>query len=226
MAVWIIIALWGFYRGAMRTVISISIIIISIAAAVYVSPRVNELLASSRTVSEYAAEQADTFVEARIDSLSNGSSDLRWTQYLPLPSGVRDVIAEGDPAVIGALLGTDSVKSYLGELVAGFLIRVVSIVATFLLAYLAMFVVRLIFNSIAEAPYISGLNHVAGLFLGVAKGAVIIWIVFALLRVSSMVKGPGTGLLAQIRESDLLTIMYAYNPVFTILPRLLGLIHV
>ena len=222
MAVWTIIALWGFYRGAMRTVISISILIISIAASVFISPRVNDMLMSSETVNAMAMQRSEKFVDARIGSLEDGSSDLGWAEYLPLPEGVRDVVREGDTEVVSLLLRTDTVKTYLAELISGFLIRIFSIIVTFILAYLIMCIVRIILAAISEAPVISGLNHFAGLILGVVKGAVIIWIFFALLRLSYIVGGSESVLLDQVRESEVLEMMYTYNPVFTILPRVLG----
>ena len=76
MAVWSIIALWGFYRGAMRTVISISILIISIAASVFLSPRVSDMLASSKTVNSMTMQRSEKFVDARIRSLEDGDGDL------------------------------------------------------------------------------------------------------------------------------------------------------
>ena len=222
MAVWTIIALWGFYRGAMRTVISISILIISIAAAVFVSPKVNDMFTSSKPVNAMAMQRSEKFVEARIRNLEDGSGDLDWAEYLPLPEGVRDVVREGDPAVVGLLLRTETVKTYLSELISGFLIRILSIIVTFIVTYLLMCIVRIILAAVSEAPVISGLNHFAGLILGVIKGAVIIWILFALLRLSYIVGGTESALLGEVRESEVLTIMYAYNPVFTILPRVLG----
>ena len=222
MAVWTIIALWGFYRGAMRTVISISILIISIAAAVFVSPKVNDMFTSSKTVNAMAMQRSEKFVEARIRNLEDGSGDLDWAEYLPLPEGVRDVVREGDPAVVGLLLRTETVKTYLSELISGFLIRILSIIVTFIVTYLLMCIVRIILAAVSEAPVISGLNHFAGLILGVIKGAVIIWILFALLRLSYIVGGTESALLGEVRESEVLSIMYAYNPVFTILPRVLG----
>lgn len=224
MAVWTIIALWGFYRGAMRTVISISILIISIAASVFISPRVNDMLMSSKTVYTMAMQRSEKFVDARIRSLENGSGDLGWAEYLPLPEGVKDVVREGDPAVVGLLLQTDTVKTYLAELLSGFLIRILSIIVTFIVAYLIMCVVRIILTVVSEAPVISGLNRFAGLILGVVKGTVIIWILFALLRLSYIVGGDESSLLEQVRESEILSIMYTYNPVFTVLPRVLGLL--
>ncbi len=222
MAVWTIIALWGFYRGAMRTVISISILIISIAAAVFVSPKVNDMFTSSKTVNAMAMQRSEKFVEARIRNLEDGSGDLDWAEYLPLPEGVRDVVREGDPAVVGLLLRTETVKTYLSELISGFLIRILSIIVTFIVTYLLMCIVRIILAAVSEAPVISGLNHFAGLILGVIKGAVIIWILFALLRLSYIVGGTESALLGEVRESEVLSVMYAYNPVFTILPRVLG----
>ena len=222
MAVWTIIALWGFYRGAMRTVISISILIISIAAAVFVSPKVNDMFTSSKTVNAMAMQRSEKFVEARIRNLQDGSGDLDWAEYLPLPEAVRDVVREGDPAVVGLLLRTETVKTYLSELISGFLIRILSIIVTFIVTYLLMCIVRIILAAVSEAPVISGLNHFAGLILGVIKGAVIIWILFALLRLSYIVGGTESALLGEVRESEVLSIMYAYNPVFTILPRVLG----
>ena len=224
MAVWTIIALWGFYRGAMRTVISISILIISIAASVFISPRVNDMLMSSKTVNTMAMQRSEKFVDARIRSLENGNGDLGWAEYLPLPEGVKDVVREGDPAVVGLLLQTDTVKTYLAELLSGFLIRILSIIVTFVVTYLIMCVVRIVLAVVSEAPVISGLNRFAGLILGVVKGAVIIWILFALLRLSYIVGGDESSLLAQVRESEILSIMYTYNPVFTVLPRVLGLL--
>ena len=224
MAVWTIIALWGFYRGAMRTVISISILIISIAASVFISPRVNDMLVSSKTVNSLAMQRSEKFVEARITSLEDGNGDLGWAEYLPLPEGVRDVVREGDPAVVGMLLRTDSVKTYLAELISGFLIRILSVIVTFIVAYLLMCIVRIILAIVSEAPIISGLNHFAGLILGVVKGAVIIWILFALLRLSYIVGGTESALLGQVQDSEVLSLMYTYNPVFTILPRVLGLL--
>ena len=224
MAVWSIIALWGFYRGAMRTVISISILIISIAASVFISPRVNDMLMSSKTVNTMAMQRSEKFVDARIRSLENGNGDLGWAEYLPLPEGVKDVVREGDPAVVGLLLQTDTVKTYLAELLSGFLIRILSIIVTFVVTYLIMCVVRIVLAVVSEAPVISGLNRFAGLILGVVKGAVIIWILFALLRLSYIVGGDESSLLAQVRESEILSIMYTYNPVFTVLPRVLGLL--
>ena len=224
MAVWTIIALWGFYRGAMRTVISISILIISIAASVFISPRVNDLFMSSKTINNVAMQRSEKFVDARIRSLENGSGDLGWAEYLPLPEGVRDVVREGDPAVVGMLLQTDTVRIYLSELLSGFLIRLLAVIVTFIVTYLVMCIVRIILTLVSEAPVISGFNHLAGLILGVVKGAVIIWILFALLRLSYIVGGAESSLLGEVQESEVLSVMYTYNPVFTMLPRVLGLL--
>ena len=171
-----------------------------------------------------AMQRSEKFVDARIRSLENGNGDLGWAEYLPLPEGVKDVVREGDPAVVGLLLQTDTVKTYLAELLSGFLIRILSIIVTFVVTYLIMCVVRIVLAVVSEAPVISGLNRFAGLILGVVKGAVIIWILFALLRLSYIVGGDESSLLAQVRESEILSIMYTYNPVFTVLPRVLGLL--
>ena len=109
-------------------------------------------------------------------------------------------------------MGVEQFAEYITACLADMAIHVVCSVLIFILSYVLIRFLIYWLDLIARLPIICGLNQLAGAFLGLAQGLLILWIAGIVLK---FFEAAPIGLILeqQIRASSWLSFLYQYNPL-------------
>ena len=218
---WSVTALWAGFRGMIRTVLSFLVIILTIVVTYVGTPAVYQSLYGSANVRTSITQNSGVIIDNLAESIASGNDSSGWLEVLPLPEEAQQIIALGDKDMIAQVIRSETVKQYLTAELANFIIRVISAVATALVTFIVLTVIRFVLLRMADLPGVSALDHFLGFLIGLIKGIVVIWIVLFVIRLISLT-GNGTVLMDQIRDSEVLTVLDEYNMFRTIIMSLMA----
>lgn len=136
----------------------------------------------------------------------------------PLPQFLKDQLLENNNSTIYEELGVQSFPRYVAAYISRLVLQLISFLVTFLLAIIIVKALMFAVNIIGELPVLGILNHIAGGFLGLVLGLVIIWIGFLVMTLAYATE-PGAACFEMMQKSTLLRFLYETNPL---LIRLLG----
>ena len=110
------------------------------------------------------------------------------------------------------MLTRDPIKSTLAIQLANIITRILATILTAVSVFIILTIIRFIMLRIADLPGISALDHLLGFMIGLIKGIVVIWIGLLIIRLVALT-GNGTGLVRQVNESEILSVLDSYNMV-------------
>ena len=94
--------------------------------------------------------------------------------------------------------------------------RVISFVLVLLIAVISFHLLSVVLKVVEKLPLIGGINRLLGLFAGLVKGILFIWLAFAIIAMAGTTD-IGIALISYIYESPLLIWVYENNFVLTLL---------
>ena len=185
---WIIVAvigasvLYGLYRGLMQSVLSLICFAVSLFLAFSFSPRLAEVLAGQTDLKAALTGYTDAFVRVGDAALAAqpvsgvdaaGADTILKAVNLPEPLSrlLRNGLLRGGEGTVN-----DTVKS---TIVSG-ATKVIAFILTFFAAYLALLLVLGLVRRVLRFPVLRQLDHLAGGLFGLARGALIIWVLMLL----------------------------------------------
>lgn len=129
-----------------------------------------------------------------------------------MPQFIKDMLIENNNSEFYNILGVEQFAEYITACLADMAIHVVCSVLIFILSYVLIRFLIYWLDLIARLPIICGLNQLAGAFLGLAQGFLILWIAGIVLK---FFEAAPIGLILeqQIRASSWLSFLYQYNPL-------------
>ncbi len=196
----------AFRRGFIRTLFSMIFFILVLATTAWVSPMVTNVLEESENVSAYVKEQSDRLVEEQ--AASYGSID--------------DAESSADLAlaIVGSALQINGVKTIASEEIGDLILKMLGLVATFILSVLFWWLIEFVLNRVARIGFLSPVNRILGLFLGFVKGLFVVWIAFGVIYVLQFT-ATGKDLLTQIEMSPVLSAINQANFLMSYIPNIL-----
>ena len=131
---------------------------------------------------------------------------------LKLPQSVKEMLIENNNSEFYDILGVEQFTEYITACLADMVIHAVCSVFIFVFSYVLIRILIHWLDLIARLPIICGLNQLAGAFLGLAQGLLILWIAGMVLK---FFEAAPIGLILeqQIRASSWLSFLYQYNPL-------------
>ena len=193
--------LYGHHRGFLRQCVSVGALVLTICLVKIVTPSVTEFIESNPQIHSRAAEIILTISgwnESGKDNIQAPASQRTVIEGLKLPQFIKDMLIENNNSEFYNILGVA--------------IHVVCSVLIFILSYVLIRFLIYWLDLIARLPIICGLNQLAGAFLGLAQGLLILWIAGIVLK---FFEAAPIGLILeqQIRASSWLSFLYQYNPL-------------
>ena len=201
LAYWALAALWAGFRGMIRTVLAFLVIVLTVFVTYTATPVVYQSLHGSANVNNYLQKQ-----------IASGTDSTGWLDILPLPEEAQQIISLGDNSLIAEMLTRDPIKSTLAIQLANIITRIFATILTAVSVFIILTIIRFILLRIADLPGISALDHLLGFIIGLIKGIVVIWIGLLIIRLVALT-GNGTGLVRQVNESEILSVLDSYNMV-------------
>ncbi len=218
----------GYRKGFIRIALSMLALIATIVAVSVLSPYVSKFLNENTTIHSRIQEKAGDFItealEGKIDESVAAESEKRENQIqiiskLPLPESLKETLGENNNTEIYHLLGVDSFGEYLSSYLAYMILNAIAFIATFVVVSFLISCIVFMADLLSKLPVINELNKLAGIFMGLLKGLIILW-VLCLFVTAFVGTEIGRSLLDMIEDSVLLSFIYNNNYMLTIVTNL------
>ncbi len=206
-----IIIYYGFQgrrRGFIRTVFSLSSLVIALFLTYTVSPYISKTLQNSDKLYQYVSTTVDKVIKAeKEDTISD---QVEYIDGLNLPKSLKKALIENNNKEVYTAFAVKSFQDYVNHYVAYLVINALSFIVTLIMIRIVLLIIANALDIISKLPLINGLNKSAGLLIGILHGLIVIWVLCILLTAFSGSKW-GVELYNQINESQVLTVIYDNN---------------
>lgn len=222
----------GYRKGFIRIALSMMALIVTIVAVAVLSPYVSKFLNENTQVHIKIQEKAEEFIaealKGQVDDLVSGEMENRENQIqiiskLPLPKTLKETLGENNNSEIYRLLGVSSFPEYLSSYMAYMILNAIAFIGTFVVVGFLIQCIVFMADLLSRLPIINGINKLAGIFIGFAKGVIVLW-VLCLFLTAFMGTETGGSLLTMIEDSLLLSFIYNNNYLLAIITNLVKIL--
>lgn len=220
---------WGFSRGFLRVIYSMLAWIAILVFVTWATPYVANVLTEKTNIDNRIESNLDEKLHELVIGDTNGQKEDREPDAQNPGQGkknYRDLQMKLPDAVTNKLFDTNKIADQILEgsgvydVVAGratdLVMRVISFVLVLLIAVISFHLLSVVLKVVEKLPLIGGINRLLGLFAGLVKGILIIWLAFAIIAMAGTTD-IGIALISYIYESPLLIWVYENNFVLTLL---------
>lgn len=220
---------WGFSRGFLRVIYSVLAWIAILVFVTWATPYVANVLTEKTNIDNRIESNLDEKLHELVIGDTNGQKEDREPDAQNPGQGkknYRDLQMKLPDAVTNKLFDTNKIADQILEgsgaydVVAGratdLVMRVISFVLVLLIAVISFHLLSVVLKVVEKLPLIGGINRLLGLFAGLVKGILIIWLAFAIIAMAGTTD-IGIALISYIYESPLLIWVYENNFVLTLL---------
>ena len=219
---------WGFSKGFLRVIYSMLAWIAILVFVTWATPYVANVTEKTNIDNRIETNLDEKLHELVIGD-TNGQKEDREPDTQNPGQGkknYRDLQMKLPDAVTNKLFDTNKIADQILEgsgaydVVAGratdLVMRVISFVLVLLIAVISFHLLSVVLKVVEKLPLIGGINRLLGLFAGLVKGILIIWLAFAIIAMAGTTD-IGIALISYIYESPLLIWAYENNFVLTLL---------
>lgn len=220
---------WGFSKGFLRVIYSMLAWIAILVFVTWATPYVANVLTEKTNIDNRIESNLDEKLHELVIGDTNGQKEDREPDAQNPGQGkknYRDLQMKLPDAVTNKLFDTNKIADQILEgsgaydVVAGratdLVMRVISFVLVLLIAVISFHLLSVVLKVVEKLPLIGGINRLLGLFAGLVKGILIIWLAFAIIAMAGTTD-IGIALISYIYESPLLIWAYENNFVLTLL---------
>lgn len=208
----IVVIVWNTYRGMkvglVKTAFSMMSIIIAIILSTLISPIVNQGLAHNEVIYNKVSEGVDKMIPSMEDGTKKKEGAI--IEALPIPKTFKEALDKNNTKETYKAMAIENFREYINVYLSNIIIRVISFVLVFIIVAVVLFIVSNSLDLISKLPILKTINTAGGFGIGMAKGFVLVWILFILLMAFS---GSELGKMAMemVESSPVLEIIYENN---------------
>lgn len=220
--IFLLCALDGLKRGFIKIVASLAATLITIVVVIVMTPYVSGILEKVLPVESMITTTCMEVIypeiqmnkaefKEKLPTIDLGRDEqIHLVENSKLPEVFQKLILENNNSEIYESLGVTNFGEYLVKYFAKLIINVISFLLTFLAVTIALRTIIYMLGIISDLPVIGGLNRIAGAALGLAKGLVIIWVIFVIITLAydSQI---GAICMQNIEEHEFLKFLYDNN---------------
>lgn len=219
----------GFSKGFLRVIYSMLAWIAILVFVTWATPYVANVLTEKTNIDNRIESNLDERLHELVIGDTNGQKEDREPDAQNPGQGkknYRDLQMKLPDVVTNKLFDTNKIADQILEgsgaydVVAGratdLAMRVISFVLVLLIAVISFHLLSVVLKVVEKLPLIGGINRLLGLFAGLVKGILIIWLAFAIIAMAGTTD-IGIALISYIYESPLLIWVYENNFVLTLL---------
>lgn len=214
---------WGFSKGFLRVVYSMLAWVAILVFVTWATPYVADILVQktnidNRIEANFSEKLHELVAGSSTDDAQN-TDDTKAKSYselqMKLPDAVTQKLFDTNKVADQFLTGSGVYDVVAGR-AADMAMRVIAFVLVLLIALISFHLLSVILKVVEKLPLIGGINRTLGLFAGLVKGFLIIWLAFAIIAMAGTTE-IGVALISYIYESPLLVWIYENNLILTIL---------
>ena len=216
--------LFGLYRGFIASVASMGGCLISLAASFWLSPKVAEFLRDNTSVSNMLMSYADATTRLKDSALSalnvQGLTSETISAILSrasLPAPLDRLLQSNLEQQAYRTAGIpQDVGHYVTQTIVSALMNVLCFVATFIILLILFHVIVNLLKAIFKFPVLKQLNALAGGAFGLLRGALLCFVLFALMPLLQTVI-PVEGLSDMVQSSTFAPFFNSGNLILSIM---------
>ena len=216
--------LFGLYRGFIASVASMGGSLVSLGLSFWLSPMVADFLRNNTSLSNTLMSYADAATRLKDSTLSSLSvqgltsesiSSILGRASLPAP---LDKLLQNnlEQQVYKAANIPQDVGHYVTQTIVSALMNVICFVVTFVLLLILFHVIINLLKAIFRFPVLKQLNSIAGGAFGLLRGALLCFVLFALMPLLQTVI-PVEGLGEMVETSSLAPLFNSGNLILSIM---------
>ena len=186
--------IYGLYRGFVQTLLSVACCLISIVVAFAYGPKVADMVSNNQGVSSTLATYTDAVTRV-------GDYSLASTPVSQLSDGVIQQVLDSVnlPESIASILrgnlknqnfegtGLNMVNDYVSNTVVAVAVSILSFIAVYAACYLALSIIVSLIKHVFELPLLKQMDWLAGGVFGLARGALLLYVVFLVIPILSTI---------------------------------------
>ena len=207
--------LYGHYRGFLKQCVSIGAFIITLAAVKFVSPYMTDAIMANTdvrdSISAFVLETVGLDEETE-PFLNEPALQRMAIEGLKIPESIKEDLIENNNSEVYQILGVDRFAEYVGTYASRLAVNWICSIILFAVIFIILHLLIAWLDLLARLPILYGLNKIAGTFLGLAQGLILVWIGALFLDLFSATE-LGSLLYSQLKESTWLSALYHYNLV-------------
>lgn len=189
-------------------------LILVIFCTTLLTPYAEKMLADSDSINTYVEQQSENYIMKKANEMeSDSGTSYAWLGFLPLPDTMKEALSSGNNMILGELLKSDTVKTYLAEKMTAGILDAAAVILSILISVIVFVILEILLNRLANLPVLGAVNKFLGFLLGFAKGLIVIWILFIII---DLIKNMPIGqtLTDQINASPLLAWIHTHNLLY------------
>ncbi|MBR5236837.1 MAG: CvpA family protein [Clostridia bacterium] len=174
----VLMALWGMKKGLVRSVFSLSSLVLSLILALTLYTPVSNFMETS-VVGDYVRLN----VYKVFDSQEIETEDpTEAGEVLKLPQSLQNTLTDT------VNKATDTIRDTLAENAASLALKLLGILIVFVMVRIILWILLKLLDAVAKLPVIRKFNSLLGGVMGIAYGMLIIYIILALLTFTTTLK--------------------------------------
>ena len=186
--------IYGLYRGFVQTVLSVACCLISIVVAFAFGPRLAAMVSGNNDISSTLLTYTDAIARVGDSNLANTPvsqlTDGVISQVLnsvSLPEPIASILENNLKGQVFSQINLTTVNEYVSSTVVAVAVNALSFVACFALCYLVLSVLVSLIAHVFKLPLLKQLDWLAGGAFGLARGALILYVIFLLIPILSTI---------------------------------------
>ena len=208
----VLAAVNGFRRGFVREVVSMFLVVLSVAIVWVINPYVNDFIRNHTPVYQMIHDRCEEFVISQQETAQpqTVSEEDSFIESLQLPELLRADLRENNTLAVYQYLSADSFGEYIVDYLSVMAVNGLSFLISYLLATFMIRLITYALELLTKLPVIRGANKLAGAALGGVKCILFIWIAFLVLTVFCNTQIGREGL-ELVEKDTLLNFLYNKN---------------
>ncbi|MDO4523599.1 MAG: CvpA family protein [Eubacteriales bacterium] len=223
-----IFTLRGYRRGFIGSLASVVSLVVSLALVSFATPYVADFLENRTGIYTYVEQMCqnnfsidqeknagkmageENSPESSGTELDEKTAENQLIRGLPLPKMLQNLLINNNTAQTYRDLAVNNLQQYVAKFMSNLIMSVLAFIITWILTVIALRIIILLLNQIAELPGIHGVNHLLGTAVGFIQGLVIVWLAFLIITIFGNTEA-GQQILKMISENRFLRMLYESN---------------
>lgn len=199
----------GGHVGFIKTVFSISALVVSLVLSVSLSPYVSKEMQNNKWIKDYMMERIEKVINLE-EKNTKVTDEVEIIEGLNLPKALKNALRENNNTEVYKTLAIRSFKEYISSYLTVVIINSISFFIVFVIINVVLFILASALDILSKLPVLNGLNKTAGILVGLLQGLIVVWILCIVLTMFSTEK-IGQNLFSLINQSKFLSNIYNNN---------------
>lgn len=186
--------IYGIYRGFVQTILSVACCLLSGLLAFSFGPKLAAAVSNYEGVSSTLATYTDavarvgdySLASTPVDQLSDGIIQ-QVLSSVTLPAPIASILENNLKSKAFEGTGLTTVNDYVSNTVVAVAINALSFIVCFAVSYLILSIIVSLIQHVFRLPLLRQLDWLAGALFGLARGALIVYVLFLLVPIVSTV---------------------------------------